>query len=186
MIAERKKKDITKRRTKSVKVSSVHEDHEQHLRYLNSVDRPDKISNVPNKGSIVPAKLIKVIDGDTIKAIIIHGNLPLKVSIRVFGIDAPEVTLKSNVTPLHKEAGLKVKEYVSRIYTVDSIMQIELLKVDKYGGRYVGNVYLPGKKQTLAQHLIKKKYVKRYDGGKKEKWEDEEFEYIISSIKKIL
>jgi endonuclease YncB( thermonuclease family) len=142
----------------------------------------NEVYDVPYKDLVTLARLVKVIDGDTIKVLILLGTQPLSLKVRLVGIDAPEVTLKGRTTLLEKTAGLVVKQYVFNLLK-GSEVYIKLTKLDKYGGRYVGHVY---KTQACVQNnncistqLLSLKYAKAYDGGKKITWETKDLEYII-------
>lgn len=135
---------------------------------------------VPHVGTIVPARLVKVYDGDTINVIIALGNnCPLAIKVRVVGIDAPEITKKGTTTQLEKDAGLFVRDYVNNLFQITEIVQIKLHCIDKYGGRYVGDVFLADNK-TLSDHLLSLGYVKKYDGKTKTKWQEDELKKILN------
>ena len=139
-----------------------------------------EVCDVPYKGLVIPARLTKVLDGDTVKVIILLGEHPLALKVRLAGIDAPETTLKGQTTQLEKDAGLAVKKYVCDL--LQDIVYIKLTQLDKYGGRYVGNVYVTPscavKDDCVSKKLLALKYAKAYDGGKKALWEIKELEHI--------
>ena len=145
----------------------------------------DTACSVPYKNKVIPAKLIKVLDGDTIQVIILTGDYPYLIKVRLEGIDAPETSLKGTTTALEKQAGLKVKEYVKELTSSSSIVYIKLTCIDKYGGRFVGKVYLSSqhaqKEKCLSSHLAALRYAKNYDGGKKSTWSVAELEEIMKS-----
>lgn len=142
----------------------------------------DNVCKIPRKDCVIPARIIKVVDGDTIHVAIMHGNLPLKFAIRVLGMDAPETKLKKGVTQLQKDAGLKVKNYVSQLLKENDIVNIKLTGIDKWGGRYLGEVYLSSS-ESLTTHLLSRSYVKSYYGEKKSEWTLVELNHIINSLK---
>lgn len=146
------------------------------------------VSNVPNYNQVTLARLEEVTDGDTLKIVIPVGHDRfLKLGIRVAGIDAPETKLKGTTTQLEKEAGLLVKQYVTRLFANKHIIHIMLTHSDKWGGREVGEVYLNYPEvHTLSQHLINKGLVKPYDGKKKSLWTTQELAIIIEKAKKEL
>lgn len=143
---------------------------------------PAVIGPIPHEGNTIPARLIKIIDGDTLDVIIMLGNYPLQIRIRLHGLDAPETKLRSGVRQLEKDAGLKVKKYVCSIYNKVDIVYITLLGLDKYGGRYVGTIQHPILDKTLNEHLKEMRYVKSYDGRSKIPWVDSDLNYIIKCI----
>ena len=142
----------------------------------------EAVSKVPHRNEIIPALVYDVYDGDTCKVIILHGYaIPMKLAIRINGIDTPEVrcSSKQSLHPeLQKKAGLLVRNYVKELLE-NQIISLKIEDWDKFGGRVLGTIYLPDTTETLTTHLIKKKYGKEYHGEKKEKFTKEELEYII-------
>ena len=144
----------------------------------------DDVHKIPKFGKVIPARLIEITDGDTAHVIILMGDEPMKLNIRICGIDAPETKLGDGRSQLHKDAGLKVKKYVCGLYNGINIVYIKIVDLDKYC-RYVAEMYLPqtsssGDMVTLSKHLIDKKYAKVYDGKKaKEVWSVSDLEYIM-------
>lgn len=105
----------------------------------------------------------KVIDGDTIDVIIDLGfGITKKERLRLYGIDAPEMKLKTRV------AGVIAKEYVrdklfvmvtemcgnqAKIEYESIIFSIETYKQGKYG-RYLAKIFIGGK--CLNDELVKR------------------------------
>lgn len=140
------------------------------IAFLRSLEDLKTVSTIPNKGKRVPARLCHVIDGDTIEFVVIFAGQPLRVTIRVLNIDTPEKTLKEGVTVREKQAGLMIKEYVTKLFESEKIYYVKLVDHDVYRGRYLGEVYLD-KELTLSDHLLKMKLCRAYSGGRKDKWE---------------
>ena len=130
--------------------------------------------------NIIRGKVIKVIDGDTIR--IRHTPLyPLSkgdkgcidrklsectISVRLYGVDAPETPKFGNEgQPYAQEA----KEYISK-QVYDKNVKIKLLRKDQYS-RVVGSVtiqkykYVPFIKTDLSQGLAANGYASLYTGG---------------------
>ena len=129
---------------------------------------------------VIRGKVIKVIDGDTIR--IRHTPLyPLSkgekgctdrkltectISVRLYGVDAPETPKFGNEgQPYAQEA----KEYISK-QVYDKNVKIKLLRKDQYS-RVVGSVttqkykYIPFIKTDLSQGLAANGYASLYTGG---------------------
>lgn len=141
----------------------------------------DDIANVPHKGKQIKARLLYVIDGDTVCVAINCGH-PLRISVRLIGIDTPELKPKHVDEVGEADAAEKVKKYVVGLYIGQDLIDIKLLKNDKYGGRYVGHVYLESG-ECLSQHLIEKGYGKKYDGKAKPPWIASDFAAINRSLR---
>ncbi len=169
---------------------------EIHKKFCNELRKVDieNTPKVPHHNEMIPALVYKVYDGDTCKVIILHGYvIPMKLSIRIHGIDTPEIRCYSQQSlhpELEKKAGLFVRDYVKELLE-NQIVSLQILDWDKFGGRVLGTIYLPdsvsnkegeGVNTTLTTHLIGKKFGKPYHGEKKKKFEKEELEYIINSF----
>jgi len=111
------------------------------------------------------AKVLRVIDGDTIDILIDLGwKIQIKDRIRFLGVDTPETRTRDKE---EKKRGLEAKKYV-----IDKIegkeIEIHTEKAGKFG-RYLATVYyLEGKKKiNLNKELVKKGLGKEYFGGKR-------------------
>ena len=111
-------------------------------------------------------RLIKVIDGDTIK-VDVYGYPPifgLGISVRINGIDTPELRDKNpEIKILAVEAKDVVKEYLEK---ADMIV-LDNPQRGKYF-RVVADVIADG--INISEILLAEDLAKRYYGGTKEKW----------------
>lgn len=127
--------------------------------------------------------VIKVKDGDTIETRL---TLPAPlnvVSIRLYGVDTPEIPAESYPTTgklgtarcvKEAEAGLAAKRLVeSLIQNNGNMIKIKAYEWDKYGGRIVGDAYVvnlsTGAELYIADELIKTGLAVEYFGGTKTK-----------------
>jgi len=125
--------------------------------------------------------VINVYDGDTIETRITLPPPLNKVSIRILGIDTPEMPAKSYASTgklgrakcvQEAELALAARRFV-RVLTEQSnnIIYVENYKWDKYGGRIDGDVAIINKATgefiDIADALIKDGYAVPYDGGTK-------------------
>lgn len=109
-------------------------------------------------------KIERVIDGDTFICEIDLGfNISLKQSVRLFGINAPEIhTSNEDVKKYGLRAKVKLEEYLSK----GSEIIIETQKPDsteKYG-RVLGEVYVVGEPLTGNEYMQVNNYAWSYDG----------------------
>lgn len=124
--------------------------------------------------------VIRVIDGDTIK-VKLYGVVPPfdDISIRLLGIDTPETPAVSyKITGdlgkascvAEAEQALVAKEFLTELVkNNNNIITVNNIKVDKYGGRYVADVYLG--KVYIADLLLKNGLAKVFTGkGPKPDW----------------
>lgn len=107
-----------------------------------------------------PAKVLKVYDGDTITCAFDFGLGIRQMSVRLEGIDTPEIRGSGKN---EKEFAYRVKnELVEKI--MDDIVILRCNGFDKYG-RLLAEVIQDGK--SINDWLIKNEYAHQYDGGKK-------------------
>lgn len=110
------------------------------------------------------AKVLKVIDGDTIDVQIDLGfNIFIKERIRLFGINTPETRTKNLE---EKKKGLEAKKFVQDEIGNKEIT-VEIFKQGKFG-RYLANIYY-GKDffLNLNDELINLGMAVSYFGGKR-------------------
>ena len=138
-------------------------------------------NNIPDHhqcGEKRPCKVVRVVDGDTIKVVGLYNDQPILYTVRIRMVDSPETKTKNL---LEKEAGLKVKDYVTKLLE-NKVLYFRIEKQDKWGGRVVGDIFLSGKKNSLSRHLRQNGLVKTYTGNKKEEWTDKQLKEIIANI----
>ena len=117
------------------------------------------------------AKLVKVIDGDTIDALIDVGfDIWFKKRIRFKGVD----TWESRTRNLEEKAlGLKAKartkELLEKVSSKSGYFRIKSYGLGKYG-RVLADVFImdkDGKQWNVNETLISEGHAYVYDGGKK-------------------
>lgn len=116
---------------------------------------------------VTHGKVIKVYDGDTITiGTYIHNiNEPYRFSVRLAGIDAPE--LRTN-DELEKKYGYKVRDKLAeKIF--NKIVILTDVSTEKYG-RILATVRLVNEKTTINDWMLQNKYAVTYDGGTKKKF----------------
>jgi endonuclease YncB( thermonuclease family) len=52
---------------------------------------PKTVPKVPFQDKIIYARIEEIYDGDTVKIIILFGDIPVRFSLRILGIDTPEI-----------------------------------------------------------------------------------------------
>lgn len=104
------------------------------------------------------AKLIRIIDGDTILAMVDLGFYTWKeVTIRLYGIDTLETRTKDL---LEKEKGLAAKERLSQLLRGGEF-ELESLGIGKYG-RCLGRLYIG--ELNINKTLLNEGHAREYYG----------------------
>jgi micrococcal nuclease len=112
------------------------------------------------------AKVIRVIDGDTIKAMIDLGfDTWISITVRFDGFNAPESRTRDLV---EKKKGLEAKERVIQILQENgNVFTLVSKGVGKYG-RCLADIYVESLEDlTLQKYLISEGLGSEYHGGKR-------------------
>jgi endonuclease YncB( thermonuclease family) len=114
-------------------------------------------------------KINRVIDGDTVEIAVdfLPDPLPPKLSIRVLGIDTPEKAPRAQCEAEAKKAA-EASAFTKSAVAVAQIVEIQIEKWDKYGGRVLGHVLLDG--HSLSEMLIGAGLARPYKGEAKTSW----------------
>lgn len=129
-------------------------------------------------GSTATAKVVHVYDGDTIHVVLVVFDQLYKFKCRLAGLDTPELKVSRNDPhrELHRQAGLKVAEYVRQLIN-QQIVRLKIYEYDKYG-RILCDVYLYNG-VSLNQLLLDKRLAVPYDGRTKTGWTPELLRQIV-------
>ena len=144
------------------------------------------LTDAPNydrefQGKQVIAKVVSVYDGDTLTAIFrlnqdpasASASAPLKYSVRLTGIDTPE--MKPPKTTPNREALIALAKSARDFVitrTTGQLVMLDLQGLDKYG-RVLARVYLtptPDPAYCINDMLIQAGFAKPYAGGTKVTW----------------
>lgn len=117
-------------------------------------------------GTLVVDTVISVYDGDTFRCTIkiLHPLIGRNVSIRLSGVDTPEIRDKR---PHIKKLARLAKYFTQSMLRKAERIELRNTKRGKYF-RIVADVYCDGK--NLSQSLIDAGLAKPYYGGKKSEW----------------
>jgi endonuclease YncB( thermonuclease family) len=138
-----------------------------HISELERID-PKTVPKVPFHNQIIYAKIEEVYDGDTIKIIVLFGVMPVRFSLRILGIDTPEIKQGSGRLLEEQQAAVKVREYVKSLFP-SKLAKICIRDWDKYGGRVLGDLYLETG-ESVSDILIHGGWARPYQGEKKKEW----------------
>jgi micrococcal nuclease len=102
------------------------------------------------------AKVIRIIDGDTIELDIDLGfTLHIHQRCRLYGIDAPEVRTRDLE---EKERGMKAKFWITH-QLLNKEVKVKTYKDDKYG-RMLAEIFYNG--ENVNEDMIKRGLAKKY------------------------
>jgi endonuclease YncB( thermonuclease family) len=129
---------------------------------------PDTIDvkNVPKYiPQISEGRVVNVYDGDTIHIVgfVINNPQLFKFSVRLNGLDSPEIKSGKSADTTEKEIAILAQQYISNIVN-GNIVTLKNVSLDKYG-RLLADVYCNG--IYLNKEIIDKRLAVCYDGGTK-------------------
>ncbi len=117
------------------------------------------------------AKLLRVVDGDTIDAMVDLGfDTWKKIRVRFYGINAPESRTRDLAEKAKGlEAKARNKELLMEVSSKPGFFRIKSHGLGKYG-RLLGEIYIQdkdGNEICINKQLITEGHAYTYDGGKK-------------------
>jgi len=127
--------------------------------YLNHITYEKTQPFIP---AVSYCKVIKVYDGDsiTVASRTAGTNIVYRFSVRLAGIDTPEMNSKNNV---EKERAIFVRDQLHDL-VFGKIVLLKNLSIEKYG-RILADIYLDS--LHVNQYMIDHNYAYVYNGGKK-------------------
>ena len=138
---------------------------------LEKID-PKTVPKVPFQDKIIFARIEEIYDGDTVKIIVLFGDVPVRFSLRILGIDTPEIKHADGRLPEENKSAIKVRDYMRSLFP-KNIAKICIRDWDKYGGRVLGELFLETG-ENVAEILIHGGWARPYHGEKKKPWTLEE------------
>ncbi len=145
---------------------------------------PSSVPSFPFEGPH-RVQIASVYDGDTVVIIIGVGGsggggtgdgaIPIKLALRIDGIDTPEIRGK---TLAERSDAIVSRNRVMQLLGFDPTAQttyrsdlavfanVYLVRWDKFGGRVIGSIYTPDG-QSVAEILLKEKLARSYHGERK-------------------
>ncbi len=112
----------------------------------------------------INARLIKVIDGDTI---LVNAHIWLsqevETLVRIRGVDAPELKGKCY---REKNMAEDAKKYMEKI--TKGKIELSNISEDKYGGRILADVYANG--INISKLMLEANLARPYNGQRRDSW----------------
>lgn len=121
-----------------------------------------------DQGRLYEYNISRTIDGDTVvfEASFLPKPLNQKLSLRIYGIDAPELGWRANCKNEEKLAK-KSKNFVQEKINQGNQILVLIKEWDSFG-RVVGDIIIDGK--SLRQKLIKKDYINNLNSNESPTW----------------
>lgn len=118
-------------------------------------------------GDVLVSRLVSVYDGDTIMVDLecYPSIIGRRISVRVFGIDTPEIKSKN---PTEREKALEARDVALTILSEAHQIILKNIRRGKYF-RLVADVYADG--LNLADILLQRRLAQTYTGGTKKPWQ---------------
>lgn len=116
--------------------------------------------------------VVRVHDGDSaeVEALWLPGELGTRISIRLFGVDAPETTWRASCEQ-EKVRGRESLAALARLIARPGVT-VRIVDWDKYGGRILGDFVTPDG-VSVTQLMLEQGHVQVYTGaGPKPNWCD--------------
>lgn len=134
------------------------------MSYLDNINYENTVPFIP---PVKYGKVVKVYDGDTITLAskILNGSEIYRFSVRLNGIDSPEIKGK---TEEEKQSAIKSRDALKDLI-YNKCVKLSNVKTEKYG-RILAEVYLDD--LHVNKWLLDNKLAEPYDGGTKKKFED--------------
>lgn len=124
---------------------------------------------IASSASAMTLPITGLIDGDTVRTFLPIECPLCEGSVRVYGIDTPESSMRYAKCEKEVALGLQATEFVRALIGKNTIMEVTNVDWDKYGGRVLGNVSVGGK--DIATELINAGLAAPYYGvGTKKDW----------------
>lgn len=131
----------------------------------------------PTPNYVTKGLVLDVYDGDTITVLRDLGhNIHFQTRFRIIGIDTPERR------GVEKPWGLISREHIVQLIAQTTewrvfktpwgenkfpVLIMRSVKPDKYGGRWLGEIWRPDDKQQINLQMVEDGFARLYDGGKK-------------------
>jgi micrococcal nuclease len=116
-----------------------------------------------------PARVLRVIDGDTIEieARYLPVELRQRLSVRLAGIDTPESGHRARC-PYEANLAAQASAHVRAMIANARTIELDILGWDKYGGRIRGRMRADG--QDISASLIAAGFARPYTGSQRLSW----------------
>lgn len=109
-----------------------------------------------------PAQVLRVLDGDTcVVGIHIRPDWPAKVTVRLHGIDTPEIHGKH--CPAYHQLACAARDRLQELVGNKTIL-LTIHSWDKYGGRVIGTIYTDPEQVDVCALMLQEKYAVPYTG----------------------
>ena len=115
------------------------------------------------------ARVERVIDGDTLRVRVkVWPLTELLATVRVRGVNTPEKGFRARCKA-ERVKGQRATAFVRRLLPKGAKVLLRNVRIGKYAGRRVADVYLPDG-HSLAEVIIRQGLGRPYDGSSRHSW----------------
>ena len=115
------------------------------------------------------ARVERVIDGDTLRVRVkVWPLTEMLATIRLRGVNTPEKGFRARCKA-ERAKGQRATAFVRRLLPKGAKVLLRNVRIGKYAGRRVADVYLPDGR-SLAAVIIQQGLGRPYDGGRRRTW----------------
>ena len=115
------------------------------------------------------ARVERVIDGDTLRVRVkVWPLIEMLATIRLRGVNTPEKGFRARCKA-ERAKGRRATAFVRRLLPKGAKVLLRNVRIGKYAGRRVADVYLPDGR-SLAAVIIQQGLGRPYDGGHRRSW----------------
>jgi endonuclease YncB( thermonuclease family) len=128
-------------------------------------------SNIFSKGVVYTnVRPLRVVDGDTvvIPAPYLPPPLEPELAVRIYGVDTPEKGFRAKCA-IERRRGEAATRFTEGWLAAAKAPQLVLFGWDKYGGRVLGDFWLPNQ-TSLRASLLARGLAREYFGETKPSW----------------
>lgn len=129
---------------------------------MNYIIIPDDAPKFSLRGLKVPARVVDVYDGDSVKCIFDFRGRFAKFTCRIANIDTPEIRNKDLDD---KKRAIEARDALRQV-CLNQIVKLECYDFDKYGRLLVD--FSVNNIPSISQWSLDNGYAKEYHGGKKD------------------
>jgi endonuclease YncB( thermonuclease family) len=141
------------------------------------LDTKKEKQNTSFNGLVTWVKVVSVYDGDTATVCFFYRGDVTQCSIRLVGIDSPEIRPKragrtEESIKLEKQKAIESKNRLEQLVCGNQLIIAKFGKQDKYG-RPLCELFLDQTKKSVNRIMVEEGHAVSYDGGHKKEFDEQ-------------